>query len=312
MSVDRLEEDLAELRSGAALLEHEGELLELAGADRLRLLNGLVTADVKGASPGSAIRGFFTSAQGRVLADFLLLAGAERSWLHLPRGTGSEIRRHLEKYRVAARVEIRELEGASLFELRGAGAEARLDPTLRDATFRGQNGSRFGLLAGGESEEEAISVATLQRAGFARLSEEALEIARVEEGELRFGVDFSAENFPQETGREGEVSYTKGCYLGQEVVARIHYRGGVQRLPRGLRFAAEPPPVGTELVFEGRPAGRVTSVARSPRFGGIGLAIVHQRAAAAGTRLEFDLTGRAFEALVAELPFGAGEGRETA
>lgn len=312
MSVDRLEEDLAELRSGAALLEHEGELLELTGADRLRLLNGLVTADVKGASPGSAIRGFFTSAQGRVLADFLLLAGAERSWLHLPRGTGSEIRRHLEKYRVAARVEIRELEGASLFELRGAGAEARLDPTLRDATFRGQNGSRFGLLAGGESEEEAISVATLQRAGFARLSEEALEIARVEEGELRFGVDFSAENFPQETGREGEVSYTKGCYLGQEVVARIHYRGGVQRLPRGLRFAAEPPPVGTELVFEGRPAGRVTSVARSPRFGGIGLAIVHQRAAAAGTRLEFDLTGRAFEALVAELPFGAGEGRETA
>lgn len=312
MSVDRLEEDLAELRSGAALLEHEGELLELTGADRLRLLNGLVTADVKGASPGSAIRGFFTSAQGRVLADFLLLAGAERSWLHLPRGTGSEIRRHLEKYRVAARVEIRELLDGSLFELRGASVEARLNSALREGTYLGQNGSRFGQLSAGMGEGAGMSTADLERAGFVRVSKEAVEAARIEAGELRFGVDFSSENFPQESGRDGDISYTKGCYLGQEVVARIHYRGGVQRLPRGLRFAAEPPPVGTELVFEGRPAGRVTSVARSPRFGGIGLAIVHQRAAAAGTRLEFDLTGRAFEALVAELPFGAGEGRETA
>ena len=79
----------------------------------------------------------------------------------------------------------------------------------------------------------------------------------IEDGELLWGVDYGEENFPQELGDEAAVSYTKGCYLGQEVVARIHYRGGVQRRALGLRFTGELPALGTALLKDGREAGRV-------------------------------------------------------
>ncbi len=120
-----------------------------------------------------------------------------------------------------------------------------------------------------------------------RLSATAAEIARIEDGELLFGIDFSGENFPQETGRDSAVSYTKGCYLGQEVVARIHYRGGVQRLPRGLRFDADrTPDAGAELLLR-RPVRRprderhVVTAFRGDRIG-----LAASARCRPGTRLE--------------------------
>ncbi len=258
MTSDELTADLAALRAGGALVGHAGDLLELTGPDRLRLLQGLVTADVKNLAPGATATGFFTSGQGRILADFRLACLAESCVLLLPSGTGETLRAHLEKYKVVSRVEISSVSEPRLSELRGPHAAG----------------------AAGAAADE---------------------LARIEAGELRFGVDFSAENFPQETGREGDVSYTKGCYLGQEVVARIHYRGGVQRQPRGLRFTpGSLPAAGVELLLEGRGVGRATSVAQSPQFGTIGLGLLHQRGNAPGTRLAVAGGG---EAEVVELPF---------
>ncbi len=298
--------DLAALREGAALVERAGDLLELTGPDRLRLLNGLVTADVKAAAPGTAVGGFFTSGQGRILADFHLLAGTESAWLALPLGSGETIRIHLEKYKVASRVEISQVTDRRLFELRGPRSSevARL-PAITGEGFVANAGAGacFHLL-GAFSSELALSewLRTAAASGLRRVRAAAVEIARIEDGELVFGVDFSGENFPQETGRESAVSYSKGCYLGQEVVARIHYRGGVQRLPRGLRFDDDrTPEAGAELLFEGRSVGRATSVTRSPRFGAIGLGLLHQRAAAPGIRLEVGGGG----AEVVALPFGS-------
>ncbi|MBZ0101765.1 MAG: hypothetical protein K8I65_06375, partial [Thermoanaerobaculia bacterium] len=105
----------------------------------------------------------------------------------------------------------------------------------------------------------------------------AFETARIEDGEPAFGIDYGEEALPQETGDEAAISYTKGCYLGQEVVARVHYRGGVQRQPRGLRLAGELPAPGGELLCDGRPAGTLTSLADSPDLGPIGLALLHRR-----------------------------------
>jgi tRNA-modifying protein YgfZ len=302
--------DLAALREGAALIERHGDLLELAGPDRLRLLNGLVTADVKAVAPGAALGGFFTSGQGKILADFRLLAFSESCWLLLPAGSGEAIRAHLEKYKVASRVEISAVVDRRLFELSGplapsaaAAAAARLDAADGGAAV----GERRSFLLLKALSAERVLAEWLRDeivAGLRHVGVEAAELARIEDGELLFGVDFSSDNFPQETGRESDISYTKGCYLGQEVVARIHYRGGVQRQPRGLRFAAgEPPPAGTALLLEGRPVGRATSVARSPRFGAIGLGLLHQRGSAPGTRLEVEEGG---EAEVMALPFGDG------
>jgi len=110
-------------------------------------------------------------------------------------------------------------------------------------------------------------------------------VLRVEAGIPRFGQDFGPDNFPQETGDESAVSYTKGCYLGQEVVARIHYRGGVQKALRRLELDGDPKP-GSTLLFEDREVGKATSIVRTLEGRTIGLGIIHKRAAEPGTRLE--------------------------
>ncbi|MBP9144177.1 MAG: folate-binding protein YgfZ [Thermoanaerobaculia bacterium] len=317
-SAEALAADLAALREGAAVVERAADLLELTGPDRLRLLNGLVTADVKTLAPGTLARGFFTTGQGKILADFRLLALEERCVLVLPVGSGEAIRVHLEKYKVASRVEMAPVRDRRLFELRGpkagevmAAATGLLAAEI-DLTIDAPSGRSF-LLPEASTSGEMLMLRL--RAGtdcaLREVSPAAVEIDRVENGELLFGVDFSGENFPQETGREADVSYTKGCYLGQEVVARIHYRGGVQRLPRGLRFGAgRPPAAGTELLLDGRAVGRATSVASSPDFGAIGLGLLHQRGAAPGTLLEVAGGGGSDAAAVAEvveLPFGPAQ-----
>ncbi|MGH7337177.1 MAG: YgfZ/GcvT domain-containing protein, partial [Myxococcota bacterium] len=150
---------------------------------------------------------------------------------------------------------------------------------------------RYTIEAG--RDELSSALAALLGAGgplaTAELGADELELARIEDGELLWGVDYGEENFPQETGDETAVSFTKGCYLGQEVVARIQYRGGVQRLPRRLELAPEVEAArGAELRgADGRAVGRLTSVAFSPaRSRQVGLALVHRRAAEPGSRLE--------------------------
>jgi folate-binding protein YgfZ len=307
---DELAADLDALRNGAALVEPAGDLLQLSGPDRLRLLQGLVTSDVKSLPAEASTTGFFTTGQGRILADFRLFCFAESCALLLPSGTGETVRAHLEKYKVASRVEIFAASDRRLIELRGPLAKAAAVATrarlaAEDGDTAAVDGLCFHLLRTISAERVLGDWLRDESApGLRRVGAAAVELARIEGGELGFGVDFSAENFPQETGREGDVSYTKGCYLGQEVVARIHYRGGVQRQPRGLRFTAgELPPAGAELLFEGRAVGRATSVALSPAFGAIGLGLLHQRGNSPGTRLEVAGGG---EAEVVELPFGGG------
>jgi folate-binding protein YgfZ len=132
------------------------------------------------------------------------------------------------------------------------------------------------------------------------LTQHLLTTLRVEAGIASFGIDFDDTRFPQETGAEADaVSYTKGCYLGQEVIARLHYRGQAQNVLRGLRFEGTTPEPGTAVLHDGREAGRATSVADSPRFGPIGLAILHRRAEP-GSAIELLGGG---QAEVVELPF---------
>jgi folate-binding protein YgfZ len=125
------------------------------------------------------------------------------------------------------------------------------------------------------------------------------EVARIEAGMPRFGREFDSRSMPAEAGLvERAISFTKGCYPGQEPVARLHYRGHANRGLRGLRFDAGPPSGDTGVVVEGREAGRVTSTVVSPRFGPIGLGIL-RREVADGARVEAGGVG----ATVSRLPF---------
>lgn len=331
----RLAREVEALREGCGLVFGErtegGDALEMLGADRRRFLNAYVTCEVKSLEAGQGTYGYFTSAQGRILADVVVLAHDDRLWLELPPGQRETIANHLRRYLIADRVEMRPLAGVLPLALVGPGAAPLLtSPVAGDppAALPGerwgnvrtvvsgvevvvQRGERRGVPAltlwAPAAEAAALRDRLLDRRGAGAVppvavSIEALDVVRVEAGVPRFGLDFGPQNFPQETGADDAVSYTKGCYLGQEVVARIHYRGGVQKALRGLVLEAGAlPPSGTALLYEGREAGAVGSAVHSVILDRpIALAILHRRAAEPGTRL--DLAGGG-SAEVRSLPF---------
>lgn len=324
MTGEELARELDALRKGAALAAAPPrDLLELSGADRIRLLHGLVTQEVRKLAPGDVAAGFFADRQGKILADFVALQGESATRLLLPEGRGAAIAAHLEKYRLASEVEIRPLAAPSALELLGPRAGELLanwsgEPAplpgraqqlegdgsaIEALALPGRRGAVRYLLLPEARELEVLSATWTQGAGdlgLHRVSAAAREVARIEDGDLRFGVDFGEENLPQETGCEELVSYTKGCYLGQEVIARIHLRGGVQRRPFGLRFPEGLPAIGAVVLHDGRPAGRATSVALSPRFGAVGLGILHRRVTESPGPVSLE-SGARVE--VAELPF---------
>jgi len=123
---------------------------------------------------------------------------------------------------------------------------------------------------------------------------ETWEIARIESGRPQWGADMDDSTLPQEANFDelGAISYTKGCYIGQETVARVHFRGHVNRFLRRLRFVSRPaPPKGAELLDEsGKVIGDIRSVALSPRYGGVALGMV-RREVTPGTTLQARWSG---------------------
>jgi folate-binding protein YgfZ len=154
------------------------------------------------------------------------------------------------------------------------------------------------------TELEKVRAALID-AGATPVGEAAAEIVRVERGRPRYGVDMDESTIPQEAGlNERAVSFTKGCYVGQETVARLYYRGKPNRHLRGLRFLEPPDPappvVGEELRLGDRPVGHLSSVVESPRLGTIALALV-RREASPGDTLVAGEHGATAE--LVELPF---------
>ncbi len=300
-------EEMNALALGAGLVPRLArDRLDLTDADRVRFLQNLVTCDVQPLAPGCSTRGFLTHVKGGVVADADIVALDDRLRLVLPPGRGEAVAAHLLQYRIAERVEVEARPDLAAVGLRGERAPellARLgwpEPAAGERVEAGTAGIALGLrreprdgapryeLEVAAAEREALVAALLaagESVGLVELSEGALELARIAALELAWGFDYGEEHFPQETGEESAVSYTKGCYLGQEVVARIHYRGGVQRLPRRLRFEiGAAPERGAELLLAGRPVGRATSLAVDPANGDvIGVALLQRRGAEPGT-----------------------------
>ncbi len=132
------------------------------------------------------------------------------------------------------------------------------------------------LICGTDERDELAQ--TLRERGAVPVSEDAAEIVRVERGRPRYGVDLDDSVIPQEAGlNERAVSFTKGCYVGQETVARLHYKGKPNRHLRGLRLS-EPAPAGAELRLGERAVGHLSSSVISPTYGPIGLGLVRREA----------------------------------
>lgn len=261
-------------------------LVRLTGPQRVWFLQNTITADVEDIPPERWVESCFLDPKGRVQAHFRAGFFADEVCLDVEPDAGS-LAHWFETYKFRTKVEI-ETIARPCFTVLGPEASALADEG--DVKLDGSS-LIFGYSLGDlpAADVHADGPPHGPQAPF-----DLYDVFRVEGGVGRFGVDFGERDLPQEAGLTRVVSVTKGCYVGQETIARIHFRGHVNKVLRGLRFenvdANEL--VGSELRDAGGPAGRVTSAAVSPRFGVVGIGMVRVEPAE-GTELDVESGGTA-------------------
>jgi folate-binding protein YgfZ len=326
-----LDAQYRQLREGCGLLDSSarGKLL-VGGPDAAEFLQGQLTNDVEALAPGGGCYAALLDRKGHVQADMRVLRppalplreaptggnGADSEapglWLDTEPEARDAVRRHLQTYRIGREVEVADLsEELAILSLLGpasaaaSGAARPPEDACRAASVRGVGclavGTHGGLDLVAARDEAGRLRAALLEADAAEVSLEAAEVLRIEAGTPRFGAEMSGEAMPAEAGIvEAAVDFEKGCYIGQEPVARLHYRGRPNRLLRGLALSA-PAPGGTALRLGDREVGRIGSSCVSPARGPIALAVV-RREAEPGDELAVGEDG--VTARVVELPFG--------
>jgi tRNA-modifying protein YgfZ len=322
----------------SAVLADEGSAgrVFMRGKDRAALLQRLSTNDIARLRPGQGARTVLTTPIGRIidvldvhaLEDALLIVSSPGQggpiWAHLKKNiffndqvsleAAGRSHGQLALYGPAAAALLEQVSGVVLSELRPQHT-ATIDlagaPVLvaRRAPI---GGASFTLYP---PAEHLVAVRdALAAIGVVTLDAGTLDVLRVEQGYAAFGRELSQEYIPLETGLLDAVSFTKGCYVGQEIIARMESRGRLAKILRGLRLATEEDVddrssivhrlssiVPSKLEVDGKEAGDLTSVVVSPRFGPIGLAYVRSAHAAPGSRVGIGGTNVIGE--VVELPF---------
>jgi tRNA-modifying protein YgfZ len=310
-----LDAQYRQLREECGLLDRSerGKLL-VRGPEAADYLQGQLTNDVEALGPGEGCYAALLDRKGHMQADMRVLRPGEGPdlWIDTEAVAADVARRHLETYKIGRDVEVEDVgDRRSILSLLGpaSGAVAGTPrPALHACATRTAHGVEC-LAVGTEDGLDLIVptadrerlVAALRDAGAAEVEVDAAEILRVEAGRPRFGAEMSIETMPAEAGIvERAVSFTKGCYIGQEPVARLHHRGRPNRHLRGLRLSA-PLQAGAPLDLADREVGRVGTACVSPAHGPIALAIV-RREAVPGVELRAGEDG--VTAQVVDLPFG--------
>jgi folate-binding protein YgfZ len=293
------------LRRGAIVVDrsHRGRL-RVFGEKSGEALTGLVTNDVLAMQPGQGRYAAALSSKGRIVADVRIFAGvasylvdtSARAWPGLlgmvkkyvnPRVSGyrddSHAIRDLGVFGVEARNIVSAVTGVSCDVLGALAPYGHLDAQLEDGSVTIARSPDIAI----EGYELFVPFEIFDRvweravdSGATPAGLGAWEIARVEAGRVEWGIDIDESTIPQEANFDelDAISYTKGCYIGQEVVARVHFRGHVNRHLRGLRAAStDAPPQGAQLIDDsGNHVGDVRSSVASPRLGGIAIGMVRR------------------------------------
>ncbi len=303
-----------QLREECGLLDRSGRgKLLVSGPDAAEYLQGQLTNDVEALEVGDGQYAALLDRKGHMQADMRVLrSGEEEIWIDTEPEALVAARRHFEMYSIGREVAVADVSAErAILSLIGprsvevAGTAALPPNACERSTVAGVEcliaGTREGidLIAAAEESERLREV--LLAAGAVEVTPEAAEILRIEAGVPRFGAEMVTETMPAEAGIvEDAVSFTKGCYIGQETVARLHYKGKPNRHLRGLRLSAPAEP-GAVLRLGEKEVGRLGGVTVSPAFGPIGLAIV-RREAEPGAELAVGEDG--VTARVVDLPFG--------
>jgi folate-binding protein YgfZ len=312
----RLDTEYRALTETCGLLDRsERGKLALSGSGAKEFLAGQVTNDIEALSQGSGCYAAFLTPKGKMLGDLRVLDLGDELFLDTERVALQALFDMIRRFKIGYAVALhkRTVECA-LLSLIGPTATQIVNaeglPDIEHANVRAQIGGMQAVLVRTDvgidiicdvAEDSAVSEALLQ-AGAQPVSEAAAEIIRVEHGRPRYGVDLDDTVIPQEAGlNERAVSFTKGCYVGQETVARLHWRGKPNRHLRGLRLSAPVEP-GAELRLGERVVGHLTSAVLSPTHGPIGLALVRREAEPGST---VSVNGDGLGGEVIELPFPA-------
>jgi len=333
MSFDRIK-DYDAIRGGAVLgaVDRRAQLA-VAGPDRASFLQGLLTNDVEALQPGSGCCSVWLTPQGRMIADMHVLQSETMMLLDVPADLLDSLLQRLDQFLFTENVQLQSLAEAltsvwvhgpesalvvarvlDVGELdtwaayRHARVSMRSEPDTAVVVARiDQLGVPGFALYVDPARREALEAALIE-GGAAHVSADAIEAARIASGYPVFGIDMTSDTIPLEAGIEGRaISFTKGCYVGQEVIIRVLHRGGgrVARKLVTLRIDGPVPQRGAKLYAAEREIGAITSAAESPRLGTIAFGYVHRDFVAPGTAVSVDISGDRRPASVAEHPLSS-------
>jgi folate-binding protein YgfZ len=324
-----LPEDYRVLRERAAIGSISPRVqLAVAGKDRAAYLQGLLTNDVTALEPGGGCYAAWLSPQGRMLTDMHVLESAGMILLDVPAETAVATLERLDQFIFSEDVTV----GSMVDALTGSWLHGPRSAPVLEALLEGARGlaewanyrhAQFdfdgqpvsvaridqlgvpGYCVFLERSRAAQLVTELQQNGAGVVDARVLEAARIEAGYPLFGVDMNETTIPLEAGIEQRaISFTKGCYVGQEIIIRVLHRGGgrVAKKLVALRIDGPPPSRGAKLYAGEREIGDVTSAAASPSLGSIALGYVHRDFAVAGTAIHVQLDSGRASAVVDERP----------
>lgn len=293
------------------------------GGDRIDFLQGMLSNDVKALAPGGGCYAALLNQTGKVVSDLRVYADTDRVLLDVVAWRATALREALERFLIADDVELADAPEQPLLQIEGPLARAvaaealgvsslpeklyaHMASTLEGRSIRVVNASEAGgqgVLVLGPAPLLPRLLEVCVEAGGIPAGVTALDRLRIEAGIAWPGIDMDESTLIMETGRDAAISFSKGCYLGQEVVERIAARGHVNRRLTGVVLAGEPLPArGAELLAEGRAVGYVSSATRSPLFERpIALAMIQIKHGTVGERLQ--RADGAGEATVTALPF---------
>jgi folate-binding protein YgfZ len=279
------------LREEAGYLPRDRTALSVRGPDAVEYLQGQLTNDIEALEPEEGCYAALLDRKGHLQSDMRVLHLENGEiWLDLEPGPAPAVLKHLQTYSIGRDVEIEDVSDRWAIT-------SLIGPRARELSgFEGlgpEHAQRFRDWDGAEvlavATDLGIDLITpadeshglwdrLAAAGAARVSEAAADTLRVESGRPRFGLDMGPEAMPAEAGiTERAVDFEKGCYIGQEPVARLHYRGKPNRTLRGLRLTG-PAEHGDSLQLGDREVGTIGTACLSPGLGPIALAIVRREA----------------------------------
>jgi aminomethyltransferase len=294
--------------------------LAATGEDRVRWMNGMVTGNVRDLQPNRGAYSFLLNPQGHILGDLYIYNRGETLLLDTDASQAARLREAFEKYIIMDDVEVTDIsekltaiglhgpQAAAILEKCGVNAGALQPLELRDVAWH-DVGLSLVRTAANDAYELWLAPLNAARlweaavmAGATPVGTEALEMLRIAAGIPRYGQDIRERDLPQETEQHQALDFTKGCYVGQEIVERIRSRGQVHRMFTGFRLEGAAAP-GTKIQADGKDVGELTSVASLPQSNG-----TRQTIALGYVRRELTLHPKELKAgnaavTVAELPF---------